>query len=96
MGQYPSTEVLPMPKPSKTSTSPSVPTASASAPSTCECGDELVRINLLIDGEEITMCSCSNCDRRSWQRAGKEVELGGVLHDLSSTPTRYRRDLAAR
>ena len=82
----------------KSSTSSTEPTGAiaAPAPATCECGDELVRINLLIDGEEITMCSCSNCDRRSWQRAGKEVELGGVLHDLSSTPTRYRRDLAAR
>jgi hypothetical protein len=62
----------------------------------CECGDELVRINLLIDGEELTMCSCSTCDRRSWHRGGEQVELGGVLHDLSSLPTRYRRNLAAR
>lgn len=60
------------------------------------CRDELVRINMLIDGEEIIMLSCSNCDRRSWHRAGEEIELGGVLHDLSSVPTRYRRNLAAR
>ncbi len=65
-------------------------------PPRCECGEELVRINLLIDGEELTMCSCSSCDRRSWHRGGEEVELGGVLHDLSSLPTRYRRNLAAR
>ena len=62
----------------------------------CPCGEELVRINLLIDGEAITMCSCSSCDRRSWRRGDEEIELDGVLHDLSSVPTRYRRNLAAR
>jgi hypothetical protein len=62
----------------------------------CTCGEELVRIDLLIDGEELTMCSCSNCDRRSWHRGGEEVALDGVLADLSSVPTRYRRDLANR
>ncbi len=58
--------------------------------SRCICGEELVRIDLLIDGEELTMCSCSNCDRRSWHRGGEEVALDGVLADLSSVPTRYR------
>jgi len=60
------------------------------------CGQELVEISLLIDGEEITMRSCSGCDRRSWHRGAEAVDLGGVLADLSSTPTRYRRDLAGR
>ena len=62
----------------------------------CECGEALVRIDLLIDGEDITMRSCSVCDRRSWHRGGEQVELKGVLADLSSLPTRYRRDLANR
>ncbi len=74
--------------------------AAAAAPATdsdrCACGDSVVRIDLLIDGEEITMVSCSNCDRRSWHRGGEEVELDGVLADISSVPTRYRRDLASR
>ena len=48
---------------------------------------ELVRINLLIDGEELTMCSCSTCDRRSWHRGNEEVQLGGVLHDGQTAPT---------
>ena len=60
-----------------------------------QCGTELVRINLLIDGEEITMLSCTPCDRRTWLRRGSDIELGGVLTDLSHTPTRYRRDLAS-
>jgi hypothetical protein len=60
------------------------------------CGESVVEINLLIDGEELTMRSCSNCDNRSWHRGGAPVELGGILADLSSSPTRYRRDLASR
>lgn len=62
----------------------------------CVCGDELVKIDLLIDGEELTMHSCSRCDARSWHRKGERVQLGGVLTDLSATQTRYRRDLATR
>jgi hypothetical protein len=29
-------------------------------------------------------------------RGDEEIELDGVLHDLSSLPTRYRRNLASR
>lgn len=60
------------------------------------CREVLVEINLLIDGEDLTMRSCSRCDRRSWHRGDAEVDLGGILADLSSSPTRYRRDLASR
>jgi hypothetical protein len=60
------------------------------------CGDLLTEINLLIDGENLTMRSCSQCDTRSWHRGDDEVELAGVLADLSATRTRYRRDLANR
>ena len=63
----------------------------------CEaCDEEMVKINLLIDGESLIMASCSNCDTRSWHRGADPVELNGVLHDLSATRTRYRRDLANR
>lgn len=61
-----------------------------------QCGEPVVEINLLIDGQAITMRSCSECDTRSWHRDGHEIDLGGVLADLSNTPTRYRRDLANR
>ncbi len=60
------------------------------------CNQIVVSINLLIDGEELTMRSCSICDRRSWHRGGEPVNLSGILADLSSSPTRYRRDLASR
>lgn len=66
-------------------------------PEACvDCGQEVVEIHLLIDGEDLTMRSCSFCDHRSWHRGGAPVDLGGILADLSSTPTRYRRDLASR
>jgi endogenous inhibitor of DNA gyrase (YacG/DUF329 family) len=60
------------------------------------CGETVVEIELLLDGEPLTMRSCSACDTRSWHRGADEIALGGVLTDLSSVPTRYRRDLANR
>lgn len=64
--------------------------------STCRtCRNELVEIALTIDGSRLTMWSCSTCDTRSWHRDGETVELDGVLHDISSVPTRYRRSLSS-
>ncbi|HBX79384.1 MAG TPA: hypothetical protein DEG43_17225 [Acidimicrobiaceae bacterium] len=60
------------------------------------CGLELVEISLAIDGEDITMRSCSSCDSRSWYRGEEEISLRGILSGISSAPTRYRRDLASR
>lgn len=68
----------------------------AAAPTCDGCGAANVEINLQIDGEQLTMRSCSFCDTRSWHRGDTEVDLNGVLADLSSTQTRYRRDLATR
>lgn len=50
---------------------------------------------MTIDGARLVMRSCSVCDTRSWHRDGEVVELDGVLHDISATPTRYRRTLSA-
>lgn len=59
------------------------------------CGKELVEIGLTIDGSRLVMRSCADCDTRSWHRDGETVELEGVLADLSSMPTRYRRSLSS-
>lgn len=59
------------------------------------CRHELVEIGLTIDGSRLVMRSCSNCDSRSWHRDGEDVALDGVLTDLSSVPTRYRRSLSS-
>lgn len=59
------------------------------------CGSEQVEIVMTIDGSELIMRACSNCDHREWRRDGEAVELDGVLHDIRSVPTRYRRTLSA-
>ncbi|UDY35616.1 hypothetical protein [Dermatobacter hominis] len=64
--------------------------------SSCQvCRNELVEIGLVIDGSRLVMRSCSTCDSRSWHRDGEHIELDGVLTDLSSVPTRYRRSLSS-
>ncbi len=58
------------------------------------CGHEVVEIGLNVDGSRLVMRSCSVCDSRSWHRDGESVAIDGVLHDISSVPTRYRRSLS--
>lgn len=66
----------------------------ANPPRCVDCDTELVEIKLLIDGQDLLMRSCSECDRRSWHQGDDDVQLHGVLADLSAAPTRYKRDLA--
>jgi len=54
----------------------------------------VVEIGLTVDGSRLVMRSCSVCDTRSWHRDGEAVGIDGVLHDISSVPTRYRRSLS--
>jgi len=58
------------------------------------CNNEMVEIGLTVDGSGLVMRSCSACDTRTWHRDGEEVDLDGVLHDISSVPTRYKRSLS--
>jgi hypothetical protein len=58
------------------------------------CGNEEVLIGLDVDGSRLVMHACAICDTRRWRRDGDVIELDGVLHDLSSVPTRYRRSLS--
>jgi len=61
----------------------------------CEvCGTDLVEIDLTVDGADLIMRSCSKCDTRTWERDGDTIELDGVLTDLSSADTRYKRSLS--
>ena len=59
-----------------------------------KCGDSTLTIDFILDGNRFSMESCGGCDRRTWHRAGDDVGLDGVLADLSSATTRFRRDLA--
>lgn len=55
------------------------------------CAKPLVEISLTLDGEPVTMRSCSSCDRRWWHRAGEQVELAGLLATGAPAPGRGRR-----
>jgi hypothetical protein len=56
------------------------------ASSRCErCGGSLVSITLTVGGELRTMCSCSQCDHRTWLADGRRIGLDGVLSDLRRT-----------
>lgn len=58
------------------------------------CGNEMVEIGLTVDGSDLVMRNCSECETRTWHRGDEEVDLDGVLHDISSVPTRYKRSLS--
>lgn len=55
------------------------------------CGQEQVEISMTIDGARLVMRACSTCDHRSWHRGGDELDLDGVLADISSRAVRYQR-----
>jgi hypothetical protein len=42
----------------------------------------MVEITIVLEGDDVTMQSCSACDHRSWQREGEAVDLDGVLTDM--------------
>lgn len=51
------------------------------------CGKQVVRLEVTVGGEELTMKSCSRCDKRSWERNGDAVDLTEVL-DLTTDVNR--------
>jgi hypothetical protein len=53
-----------------------------------------VEIELTVDGSDLVMRSCSTCDTRTWRRDGEAVDLDGVIADISSAPTRYKRSIS--
>lgn len=55
------------------------------------CGTALAEIHMTVDGEQLTMRSCTPCGVRSWHRAGIPFPLEDVLADLSARDTRYQR-----
>lgn len=53
-----------------------------SVPTCPKCQAVLVNIQLLVDGENLVMLSCSGCDTRSWSLGGEEVDLGRALSEV--------------
>lgn len=50
------------------------------------CDAPFVEITITLGGTEATMRSCSECDQRVWTTDGRDVDLHGVLTDLSVEP----------
>lgn len=48
------------------------------------CRGNLVTITMYVRGEPVTMTSCSNCDRRTWNRQGHNVDLVSLLEDIKA------------
>jgi hypothetical protein len=42
----------------------------------------MVEITIQLEGDDVTMLSCSACDHRFWRREGEAVDLDGVLTDM--------------
>jgi hypothetical protein len=42
----------------------------------------MVEITIMLEGEDVTMQSCSACDHRKWARQGESIEIDGVLGDM--------------
>lgn len=52
-----------------------------------QCQGPLVAIKLPVEGHDLEMRSCSRCDTRFWQEAGKDIDLSDVLgRDLAYQP----------
>lgn len=50
---------------------------------TCDdCGQDLVEIGLLVDGSNLQMFSCDQCDKRSWRRGGMVIDLADALGEF--------------
>lgn len=61
----------------------------------CPCGGVFVAVDLLVDGQELIMRSCADCETRRWHRDGEPVPFAALLADLTDADTRYRRQIWA-
>lgn len=55
-----------------------------------QCSHEVVAISLLVDGSDLQMFSCDNCDTRMWQRAGVDINLADALGEFETHAGRRR------
>ena len=52
------------------------------------CDAKLVEITIRVDGDDVLMRSCSNCEGRWWYRDGEAMGLDGVLNHISDSDTK--------
>lgn len=55
------------------------------------CGAPLVEITLSITESDLTMASCSRCDRRSWRGGRTRVSIETVLGEIHDGREKVRR-----
>ncbi len=46
------------------------------------CSQELVKIEMLVDGRDLVMVSCQKCDTRMWTHAGEPIDLADALDEV--------------
>ncbi len=54
------------------------------------CGNEAVAIAMHVDGTDLVMRSCDNCDTRTWSLGGAPIELGNALEQVGLHAGRRR------
>lgn len=54
------------------------------------CKKDLVRVKMLVDGNNLVMTSCANCDIRQWSRAGEQIDLSEALVEVGEHAGRRR------
>lgn len=54
------------------------------------CRKDLVSLKMMVDGNQLVMTSCANCDTRRWSREGKSIDLGQALEEVGEHAGRRR------
>ncbi|MEZ5341734.1 MAG: hypothetical protein R2706_09835 [Acidimicrobiales bacterium] len=55
-----------------------------------KCAKELVSIAIKVDGRDLVMYSCQNCDTRTWSLAGESIALATALEQVGEHSGRRR------
>ncbi|MEM7339374.1 MAG: hypothetical protein AAF467_12050 [Actinomycetota bacterium] len=64
---------------------------SSALPGRCErCQGELVSIQMMVDGDDLVMESCKECDTRRWHLAGHQIDLHQALARVGERARRRR------
>lgn len=54
------------------------------------CGHQAVAISMHVDGTDLVMRSCDNCDTRTWALGGAPIELDTALDEVGLRAGRRR------
>ena len=82
MGRYPALKVRPVHDDSS-----GMPTTTVARPVCSSCATAVVQLQL---GNDLTLQSCSHCDRRQWLRDGQPAGLDLILSVVGETSGKRR------